>query len=75
MKSLLIPAALILATAGSVSAMTAGNGLSSFDRHELRQAVPGIEIGALTQTEIGAIVTILNGDNRNKGAEIRAYLK
>lgn len=75
MKSLLTATALILAAAGSVSAMTTGNGLSSFDRHELRQAVPGIEPGALTATEIEAIVTILNGDNRNKGAEIRAYLK
>lgn len=74
MKTFLAASALILAAAGSASALTAPTGLSSFDRHELRQAVPGLEIGALSTTEVNAIVTILNGDNRNKGAEIRAIL-
>ncbi|HEX9858044.1 MAG TPA: hypothetical protein VGA75_06775 [Paracoccaceae bacterium] len=74
MKRFLITAALILAAAGSASAMTSAQDLSGPEKAAVRALVPGADVSNLTTAQVGAIGLILSGDDSGRGAQIRSVL-
>ncbi|MGB8813150.1 MAG: hypothetical protein WCC57_08190 [Paracoccaceae bacterium] len=74
MKNLLISAALILAAAGSASAMNATDTLSGPDAFTVRLLVPGADVDNLTSAQVGSIGLILSSNDSARGAQIRSVL-
>ncbi|SPH23678.1 hypothetical protein DEA8626_02744 [Defluviimonas aquaemixtae] len=74
MKRILLTTALILSTAGAAAAMTNPGELSGPARAEAERLVPNGDFDNLTSAQVGAIRSILYGDDSNRGGQIRAVL-
>lgn len=75
MKRILLSAALVLAAAGTASAMTSTTELTPNDRAAVLRYVPNADLSNLTSAQVAALSTTLyTGDNREVGGQIRAIL-
>lgn len=74
MKHVLFSAALLLAAAGTASAMVTPGALSAADLAYAQRLVPNGDFANLTTEQALAIASILHSGNDNRGGQIRAIL-
>lgn len=76
MKRILISTALILAAAGSASAMVSPNQLSSHVKYQVHTKVPGADLSGLTTAQVAAIENIFSGSgNDSAGENVRGQIR
>lgn len=74
MTRLMIAAALVLAAAGTASAVTDPAELSAPARMEAQRLVPNGDFDNLSSAQVEAIRSILNSEEDARGGQIRAVL-
>jgi len=74
MKRLILSLAALSLSAGAVSAMTSASDLSGSEKQEVRRFVPNADLDNLTTAQVGAIQSVLYGDDEHRAGTIRGIL-